>query len=86
VSAAAPGARPYRVLIVEYDDGDAISTTGSDVLGLSTLDRDLATTVTDDKTRHLISAGTAVDEFTPAEIPSLAGRFDTTSILAAHGL
>jgi hypothetical protein len=64
----------WRIVIIEYDTGDIISTTGAGATDTTMQDEETRTPVTDDKTRHLISQGNPVDEFTTHEIGRLAAR------------
>jgi hypothetical protein len=46
----------WRIVIIEYDTGDIISTTGAGATDTTMQDEETRTPVTDDKTRHLIKS------------------------------
>jgi hypothetical protein len=80
-----------RVVIIEYDTADIVSTTGADKTDITMWDGLTRVDVTDDKTRYLISAGDPVDEFTRGEMGFLMVRsgqagHDVVTILSGHGL
>jgi hypothetical protein len=74
-----------RVVIVQYDTANIISTTGAGESDTTLMDEATQTPVTDDKTRHLISQGDPIDEFTSSEAGRLAARADDSSGVYNNG-